>query len=339
MSIIEKMRDNVKSISIVGLAKNAGKTVALNYLIEKASHENLTIGLTSTGRDGENTDLVTNTEKPTIFAEEGILVATARQALLLSDAKVEILEVTDFMTPMGEVVIAKVKCCGNIQIAGPSSVKEIKKVSDILLKYGAQLVFVDGAIDRRASSSPVITDACILATGAVLSRDIKKAVEKTLFAVECYRLKETEKHIVKMIKQLNSTCIISSTGDVLKIDASSGITAGKKITEKLNKDIVYVYVKGAITTLLLKELCQAQFVGNYKLIIDDATKIFTDSLHWNEAKKKGIVIETVSAINLIGLTVNPISPEGYCFDSMEFVDKLNCCIKDLDIIDVVLGGE
>ena len=119
MSIIKSIQDNYKTVSIIGLAKNAGKTVVLNYLISKAYEDKITIGITSTGRDGENSDLVTNTEKPTIFVTEGVLVATAKKALLISDAKVEILETTDLMTPMGEGVLVRVKHSGNIQIAGP----------------------------------------------------------------------------------------------------------------------------------------------------------------------------------------------------------------------------
>ena len=89
MYLLEELSQKYKTISIVGMAKNAGKTTALNYLIEEAMDEGLVLGITSTGRDGESSDLVTNTEKPTIFVTEGVLVATARQALLISDAKVE----------------------------------------------------------------------------------------------------------------------------------------------------------------------------------------------------------------------------------------------------------
>jgi hypothetical protein len=286
MRLIDEINNKFKSISIIGLAKNAGKTVTLNYLIDKANQEKITIGLTSTGRDGESSDLVTNTEKPTIFVEEGVLVATARHALLLSDAKVEILEVTNYNTPMGEVVISKVKHSGNIQIAGPANTKEIKEVSDILIKYGAQVVFVDGAIDRKASSSPIITDACIIATGAVLSRDMKKVVEKTAYTIECYQLKEVDKQIKDKINEIASTCIISNTGKIIKLNVKTGITAGKMITENIDKNTTCVYVKGAITSLLIKELCQSEFIKGFKLVIDDATKIFIDNYQWNEAKKK-----------------------------------------------------
>jgi len=80
MRIMEIIKQkNYKTISIIGLAKNAGKTVALNYLIDEANKFNVITGITSTGRDGESIDLVTKTQKPTIFVTEGMYVATAKK--------------------------------------------------------------------------------------------------------------------------------------------------------------------------------------------------------------------------------------------------------------------
>ena len=53
--VVEK---KVKSLSIIGMAKNVGKTVTLNYLIEQSTKRNMVLGLTSAGRDGEKIDAV-----------------------------------------------------------------------------------------------------------------------------------------------------------------------------------------------------------------------------------------------------------------------------------------
>src|SRR5699024_720521 len=119
MALLELIYGKYKTISIVGMAKNSGKTVTLNFLIEEAINKNITIGVTSTGSDGEPFDLVTETEMPIIFVEKGPLVATTTDLLPMGDAKVEILEVTDYRTPLGVIVIGRVKDKGYIQIAGP----------------------------------------------------------------------------------------------------------------------------------------------------------------------------------------------------------------------------
>lgn len=340
MRIVETILENKYStVSIVGLAKNAGKTVALNYLIEEAENLRVNIGITSTGRDGENLDLVTQTHKPSIYVTEGTFVATAKKTLMLSDAKTEILETTGIPTPMGEVIIVKVRQRGNIQIAGPVSTADMKYVAARLKHYGSQVVFIDGAIDRKAVSSPVITDACVIATGAVLSRDMKKVLEKTAHSVECLTLKQTNEEIRKIIKKQNKTCIIQNTGEVVIPDIKTSITGGKKINELVNEKATHVFVKGAVTTSLLKDIGENKFLRGIKLIIEDGTKIFTDINVWNELRRKGLKVEALNGANVIAITLNPISPAGYFFDSEVFKLEMEKYLPGVKIVDVVSGGD
>ena len=111
--------NETKTMSIVGMCKNAGKTTMLNWLLT-AGHLRGTLGLTSIGRDGESTDVVTGTEKPGIFVREGTLIATAKDMLRLGDVTKEILMTTGIPTPLGEVVIMRARSDGYVQLAGPS---------------------------------------------------------------------------------------------------------------------------------------------------------------------------------------------------------------------------
>ena len=47
MGLLHDLSTKYKTLSIVGMAKNAGKTTALNYLIEEAIDEGITLGITS----------------------------------------------------------------------------------------------------------------------------------------------------------------------------------------------------------------------------------------------------------------------------------------------------
>jgi hypothetical protein len=340
MGIIETIKQkNYKTISIIGLAKNAGKTVVLNYLIEKLSDNKILTGITSTGRDGENIDLVTNTQKPSIIVKEGMFVATAKNALMLSDAKVEILETTGIKTPMGEVIIVKIRQGGNIQVAGPVNTTDMKYVSKRLIYFGADLVLIDGAIDRKAVSSPVITDACIIATGAVLSRDMKIVIEKTAHAVECYTFKEVDSNLKRIILDNKKTCIIQNTGRVIVPDIETSITGGKRIVEQIDENTTHVFVRGLVTSKLLKDICQSEFIKNIKLVIEDGTKIFVEVNVWNDLKRKGLKVQSLNTIDVIAVTLNPVSPAGYFFDSAEFKLKISHYLSNIKIIDVVTGGE
>ncbi len=84
-------------VTVIGLCKNAGKTTAMRRLMAELGEECL--GLTSVGRDGECTDLVTGTEKPDLYLKKGDLFATARGMLTLCDATLEVVDLTDVMTP------------------------------------------------------------------------------------------------------------------------------------------------------------------------------------------------------------------------------------------------
>lgn len=340
MKIIEAIiQNNYNTVSIVGLAKNAGKTVTLNYLIEQAKNLGIIIGITSTGRDGESIDLVTQTQKPSILVTEGTIVATAKKALLLSDAKAEILETTGIATPMGEVIIVKVRQSGNIQIAGPVSALEMKKISKKLKYYGAQIVFIDGAIDRKAVSSPVITEACIIATGAVLSRDMKKVLEKTAHSIECFTLKQTDIDSINIVKKHNKTCIIQNTGEVMIPDIETSITGGKKINELINENTTHIFIKGALTTALLKDIEGNKYLRGIKIIIEDGTKIFAEVNVWNEMRRRGLKVEVIEPINVVAVTLNPLSPAGYFFNSAEFKLEMEKYLQGVKIIDVVAGGD
>lgn len=336
MRIIDTiLQNNYSTVSIVGLAKNAGKTVTLNYLIKEAESTGANIGITSTGRDGESKDLVTQTHKPSIYVAEGMYVATAKEMLMLSQAKTEILETTGIFTPLGEVIIAKIRQKGTMQIAGPVSAADMKYVARSLRHYGAEVVLIDGAIDRKAVSSPAVTDACLIATGAVLSRDMKKVLEKTAHSVECLTLKETDEKLKKIIKGQNKTCVIQNTGKVVIPTIKTSITGGKKINELIDENTDGVFIKGAVTTSLLKDIGENKFLRGIKIIIEDGTKIFTDVNVWNELRKKGLKVETLNAVNVIAVTLNPVAPAGYFFDSKIFAEEMKKYLPGVRIVDVV----
>ena len=68
-----------KSVSIVGMAKNTGKTTCLNYVLERLAEENHKIAVTSIGVDGEERDVLYNTLKPRISLKEGTIFITSEK--------------------------------------------------------------------------------------------------------------------------------------------------------------------------------------------------------------------------------------------------------------------
>ncbi|EOD01673.1 hypothetical protein [Caldisalinibacter kiritimatiensis] len=341
--LLDTITDKHKIISIVGMAKNAGKTVTLNHIIEEALYKDMVLGLTSTGRDGESQDIVTNTEKPMIYVSEGTIVATTADFLDKADAKVEVLKITDYSTPLGYVVIGRVRDSGYIQIAGPQTNKDIREICTEMLYLGAQLVVIDGALDRMSSAAPTISEGTILATGAVLSRDMNKVIEKTLHTIELFRLPEItgdkERSIIRGIFERNKTALIDKDYNVTYLDIKTALNSGNVIGSNLKEDTIYVVVTGALVKKTIEDVIKNRGKnGNIKFVVRDGTKIFIDAKSWQRFKRMGIKVEVLHSIETLAVTLNPYSPQGYYFEPKKFLDTMNTYLKDIPVFDVVLGG-
>ena len=84
-----------KSCSIVGLEKNTGKTVSLNYVLSHLPLDRMRIAVSSIGIDGETTDQVTKTAKPEITLKEGTYFATSEKHYLQRKLVSELVDVSD----------------------------------------------------------------------------------------------------------------------------------------------------------------------------------------------------------------------------------------------------
>ena len=196
------------SAAVIGMCKNAGKTTVLNGLIRAFNAADELIGLTSIGRDGERSDLVTNTKKPEIFVQNGTLFATAAQAVELGTVSREILDVTDMSTPMGNVVLLRAMSDGYVQLAVPSMTAQLKSIRDELFSFGAKHVFLDGALSRKSLSMPSLSDAAILCSGASYSPDMDKTVQDTAYCAEIMNLEQT-----KLDFSMHTSKLVIESGD------------------------------------------------------------------------------------------------------------------------------
>lgn len=323
------------------MSKNVGKTTVLNYIINKARGK-ISLGLTSIGRDGEDKDRVTSTEKPRIYVEKGTLIATAKQLLLSSDITKEILKTSGMHTPMGEVIIARALSDGYVELGGPSINSHMMKICSELKGFGSSLVLVDGALSRKTSASPSITEATILSTGASLSGSMDKVINLTKHTVRLLSLEpEANLEILNLSSDIlkdSRVGIIYKDNTVKKLSAQTSLEASKEIVENLNKDSTHIVVKGILSDKLLEDIMKS--TDKFKsttLLVEDGTKIFLNVDNLYKFEKQGGRIRVMNKINLICLTVNPKSPFGYEFDKNEFLKRLQAAVH-IPVIDV-LGGD
>lgn len=335
MNLIDKLVNKYKIVALIGMAKNAGKTTLLNYMIDEAYWSEIVIGVTSIGWDGETVDAVTKTPKPPIEVFKGTIVATAKKLIDNKSYRCEILEITNYETAVGPIIIIRMLEGAKVQLIGPRSNDGLKYVSEKMQAYGAEIVFIDGALDRISSASPAVADAVLLSTGASLSRDVNEVVNLTNYRVNLLGLKEVEecKDIFIKMRKRNKVCVVDNNASVEVLGVKTGINAGDIIKNHIKKDSKYIFFPGALTFKTAKDILDYS-EGNITVVISDGSKIFIDKDQFYILKRKGLNVAVIDTINLIGISVNPISPKGYYYDGKIFLDKLRQKIKNVDIFNI-----
>jgi hypothetical protein len=322
-------------ISVVGMAKNTGKTTTLDAMIAEAPDCGLRLGVTSTGRDGESEDLVTGTAKPRIFLPEGSIVTVPAELHALADAGLEILSMTEHRTALGRVMICGVAEAGHVQVAGPVSTAGQTEICAEMLKLGADTVLIDGAIDRRSVAAPHASDAVILATGAALSARVSEVAAETAHAVELYGLPllDDEAARAAIAERAHEKRILRIGAGSKVLDLKTGLGAGGLIGGELDEDSRYVYLPGALTKSLAEGV-PAKSLANAAFVVTDPTKIFIDRLSWRRLRAKGLKVFVLSGVNVVAVTVNPYSPSGLIFDSEELVRAVRDAVGGIPVTDV-----
>ena len=318
--------EKYKSISIIGTAKNVGKTTTLNYMINIAKNK-YKLGLTSIGRDGESKDAIFSTPKPRIYVEKGTIIATAKQCIFNSDITKEILVATNLKTPLGEILIIRALSDGFVELAGPSKNAELIKIKKILYDLNCDLVFVDGAVNRKSYAAPIVTDATILTTGAAFSQDIEKVVDHTSHLVNLLSIEaENNPQIISLSKEIfkvGTIGIISPNLEMKIIDGINAREALKNIKKELLIDFSNIVVKGIVSDNFIEELMNyANFYNRIVLLVEDSTKLFLSRDVLSRFQKSGGILKVGATIKIVGVTVNPKSPNGEGFSNQKFLKLL-----------------
>ena len=294
----------VQSMSIVGMCKNAGKTTMLNWLLSHTGRQQI-LGLTSIGRDGESTDVVTGTEKPSIFVPAGTLIATAKDMIRLGDVTKEILVTTGIPTPLGEVIILRARSDGYVQLAGPSITTQLREVSRIFFELGATQSIIDGALGRKSLGARAVAEGVILCTGASYHMSIDKVVADT---AHVYRLMNLPK-------------------------AEAMPPEREESLEKCLKDHGEALISGALTDTMVMPLLRSGVLRNTRLVVKDPSKVLLSSDALDKLQTRQVRLETEEAARTLCVTINPVSAYGWKFDKDEFMTRMREAV-DVPVINV-----
>lgn len=309
--MLYELLSGIKTLSVIGMCKNAGKTTVLNRVISECERAGERIGLTSIGRDGERSDLVTNTKKPEIFIGRGALVATASSLLKEGDISAEILETTGMPTPLGEIVLVRAMSAGYVQIGGASITEHQKRIRDLLFEFGAERVLIDGAISRKSLGDPALADGVVLSSGASYDPDMAKTAYDTAYYAKLFSLRSAE----APLPEKRFTAVLE--GEVSSSEELS------ELLPVLKRGAERLVLRGAVTDNIAKELVNyGKLLKNTLLVAEDASRLLLKPASFERLERASQGVAVLRGTRLACVTVNPFSAYGLHYDKNEFTERV-----------------
>ncbi len=345
---------NNSTVSFIGISKNAGKTTAFNAMLKECCKAGMTPGITSIGRDGERTDVVTKTEKPEIFIPAGVVFATASKLLSKSDVTKCILSSSGFNTPLGEVYIARAQTPGFVELGGPSIVSQLRSVKEQMFAFGADVALIDGAADRRSLGISSVADKVVLCAGAAYSKSMEETVEYTAFIAELFGYPEAGEDFLNMPVNCGAVKAPGSgipDSDVAAKATAGGLCGGGRATPLgfkvssvdtaletrgggIMKSGEYIIKHGAVTDSSVEEIIRAvNETRAGKIVFDDPSKMLMAPESFNRLKRAGCGIFFMQKPKLLFVAVNPTSPYGYSYNAERFRAAVEENVK-VPVVDV-----
>lgn len=176
----------MKTIGIVGIAKNTGKTTTTNALIEYLYQKSTPFCVTSIGYDGEEIDNITALPKPRIGLNTGTLVVTASDCIAPQAESYRILRQTDIPTVLGSLQICQAEKPVNAIVAGPKTGDDLQKVMGMLQDFACDVLLVDGALNRVAPFVKV--ENLVIAVGPAANHNLDELAGEVKLMIDLTRL-------------------------------------------------------------------------------------------------------------------------------------------------------
>lgn len=303
-------------IGMAGTAKNTGKTTATSTIMTQGYADGINLAVTSIGYDGEAIDNVTGLPKPRLTFRPGMIVATAERCMHLLGESVELLARTGFRTPLGEVQIGRLTKESLVVLAGPNKASDLQLLIDQLKIYGAELVIVDGALNRMAPMA--VTHGLVVSTGAARHQEIDQLVRETAALHRLFSVAAVQPELAHLVA--GSVAVRVGSGTVAadrQVPLNSLLVKGdSELLWEAWEGEVWAYVPGVVNSSCLSELLRlggSRLQGKH-LVVHDSIKLAVgqdpitlleslDQLH-----QIGCRVSAVRQLPILALTVNPFYP-------------------------------
>jgi hypothetical protein len=295
------------AVTVVGLAKNAGKTTVVNHLLERLDGR---IGLASLGLDGEATDQLTGLAKPRIAPPAGALVLTT----VKNRGQTPILQALPYRTAAGDVVIVAVDGGEAVVVSGPTRLDELDAALAALRAAGAERLLLEGALGRLGTAAPGRADAVVLAAGASVADGAGDLPLRLRLAVDALDLP------------------VSDAAADIRLERAAGYEA--EAGERLGGEAV-AELGGALTGALLELLIRDG--RRATLIVADATRVLAGARTVARARRAGVELAVRRRIEIAALTSSPFHPDAKLTPDEAFRALVDASAGRWPVYDVVAG--
>jgi hypothetical protein len=329
-----------KTLAVIGLAKNAGKTTVVNALM---TDDRYPFGLTSLGLDGELVDHLTGLAKPRISPPAGTLLATTQGSLDRSHYRMEVLEELPYRTPLGCVLIGRASGRGRVEVSGPTTLAELRGTIARLRAHGAGRVLVDGAINRLGSASPRVSDGLVLATGGMVGDTLDDALQTTAAALDVLTLPTVETETRMLIAPYRArharVVAFDKSGAATQLELGTAIGEGVAVARRAQQlGTRMLYVGGALTQDFADDLARVLPPRKrLRVVVRDATVLVLPPAAVMRLARRGIAFEVLTPLRVLAVTANPFRlPRNYETDA--FFNAVAAAVGErVPIFDVVNG--
>jgi hypothetical protein len=130
------------------------------------------------------------------------------------------------------------------------------------------------------------------------------------------------------------TVIVDEDGCCHTACTQTSLNSGAAIAELLTERSRYVILSGSATFDTLKDIVMGKR-DKIQIVVKDATRIFINENEFFMLNKMGMNIKVIEAMNIVAITVNPYSPEGYYFDPEEFLKTMKEEMPNIPVLDVM----
>jgi hypothetical protein len=283
--LIKSLINDYDILATLGTAKNTGKTTTLNYILPFFKDS---LGLISTGHDGEDCDaLINSLAKPSIEVQAGTFFTTSKDFIL---PECEIIKRTKIISPLGEIFIVRTKFKSKIQLIGPSNNSGISYILSEYKKLGIAKCLIDGSFDRKSVIS--LVKGFILATGASFSLNPEIVLKNLKYIKSLFSLK---------LFTLNCATISNFEIKELKSDSQ-------------------IYIQGYVCNELVNKL-KLLTKKNIIIGVNDPTALFISSDYYYALCQRNIIFQVKHNPKLLFITINPFSYLGSIDLTPEIIEK------------------